>query len=170
MLWAAQVAGSLRRRRAGDSVAEEREWARPGSGHRRLPGAAFVVCGSAVSSCRPKMFRSLLSTPLFVFLVAACGQSPSQACPADDQEQCADAGLSYDGGIGDLLKERCSPCHAPGGVEATRLLTDYGHVSGERMSIVAQLVTCSMPPAGAPALSADEQKQILGWLACGAPR
>ena len=78
--------------------------------------------------------------------------------------------LTYDTGIGTLLSERCSPCHAAGGVEATRLLTDYGHASGQRMSIATQLVSCSMPPPDAPPLSTAERQQVLAWLTCGAPR
>ncbi|MEO8904420.1 MAG: hypothetical protein ABI627_23125 [Polyangiaceae bacterium] len=81
-----------------------------------------------------------------------------------------DSSLSYDGGIGALLTERCSPCHAARGVEAALLLTDYDHVSRRRMSIAFQLAGCAMPPAGSPQLSADERKQILGWLSCGGPR
>jgi hypothetical protein len=38
------------------------------------------------------------------------------------------------------------------------------------MSIATQLVSCSMPPAGAPPLGADERQLILDWLTCGAPR
>ncbi len=95
------------------------------------------------------------------------GSSEKSACPEDVQGACSPAALSYDSGIGALLTERCSPCHAAGGVEATRLLTDYKHVSGQLTGIGTQLVTCSMPPAGAPPLSIDERQQILDWLTCG---
>ena len=83
-------------------------------------------------------------------------------CPAD--------ALTYDTGIGALLDERCSPCHAAGGVEASVPLTDYDHAMREYMSIGSQLVTCSMPPAGSPQLTIDERQQILDWLTCGIPR
>ena len=111
--------------------------------------------------------------PLLACLAVACGSSPPAAavdCPEVHQAGCPAGALTYDTGIGDLLTERCSPCHAVGGIEASRLLTDYGHASGLRMSIAAQLVTCSMPLAGAPPLSNDERQQILDWLTCGAPR
>jgi cytochrome c5 len=111
--------------------------------------------------------------PLLACLAVACGSSaPStpRDCPEYQQAGCPTGALGYDTGIGDVLTERCSPCHAEGGIEATRLLTDYGHASGQRMSIATQLVTCSMPPFGAPPLSNDERKQILDWLTCGAPR
>ena len=117
------------------------------------------------------MMLGKLLTTLLVPLAVACGQSASPAdCPEDRQSSCPASALTYDTGIGALLTERCSPCHAAGGVEGSRLLTDYSHVSGERMSIGTQLVTCSMPPAGSPQLSADERQQILDWLTCGAPR
>ena len=83
---------------------------------------------------------------------------------------CPDGALTYDTGIGALLDERCSPCHAAGGVEASRLLTDYIHAKGLQMSIGSQLVSCSMPPVGSPQLSSDERQQILDWLTCGTPR
>ena len=62
------------------------------------------------------------------------------------------------------------PCHSEAGIERSRLLTDYAHVSGLRMSIGTQLVTCAMPPAGETPLSTEERQQILDWLSCGGPR
>jgi uncharacterized membrane protein len=116
--------------------------------------------------------RFLLFFPVLAASTAfGCGAANEPSCPADDQKACpASSSLSYDDGIGALLTQRCSPCHAAGGVEATVILTDYSHVSGERMSIASQLVTCSMPPAGNPPLSADERKEILDWLSCGGPK
>ncbi len=109
--------------------------------------------------------------PLLGVLLAACGESaPNAACPDDAQMGCPASALSYDSGIGALLTERCSPCHAAGGIESSLLLTDYGHVSGLRMSIGSQVATCSMPLAPAPPLSLEERQQILDWLTCGAPR
>lgn len=131
----------------------------------------FVVCEFPVDFARNlQMPRLSLLFPLLAVFTVACGQSASKDCPADNQEQCVDSTLSYANGIGDLLSQRCSPCHAAGGVEMTILLTDYGHVSGERTSIATQLVTCSMPPAGNPQLTIDERNQILDWLTCGGPK
>jgi len=136
-----------------------------------LPALRFVVCEFPVDFVRdPQMPGKSMLLPLLAILAVACGQSPGQSCPADNQDQCVDTTLSYDNGIGDLLTERCSPCHAAKGVEMTILLTDYGHVSGERGSIATQLVTCSMPPAGNPQLTTAERNQILDWLTCGAPK
>jgi hypothetical protein len=104
-------------------------------------------------------------------LLGACSPKADKTCPTTDQAECLDAGMvSYDSGIGAILNARCTPCHAAGGVEDSIILTDYTHASGERMSIVGQLVTCSMPPDGSPQLSADERTQILTWLSCGAPK
>ncbi len=112
---------------------------------------------------------SLLAPMLLAAL--GCGSSTTgAACQVEDQTDCVDSALGYDDGIGELLEERCSPCHASGGVERTSLLTDYEHVSRQRMSIANQLVTCSMPPAGSPALSGEERERILAWLSCGGPK
>ena len=99
-----------------------------------------------------------------------CGPSAASACPSDEQGACSPSASTYDSGVGMLLTQRCSPCHAAGGVEQARLLTDYPHAFGQRTGVGTQLVTCSMPPAGAPGLSDAERKQILDWLTCGAPR
>jgi mono/diheme cytochrome c family protein len=106
---------------------------------------------------------------LLLLSTFGCGQSPSSACPSDEQGACPATALTYDSGIGALLTQRCSPCHAPRG-DAGRLLTDYPHAFGQRTGIGTQLVSCSMPPAGAPQLSDAERKQILDWLTCGAPQ
>jgi len=119
------------------------------------------------------MPRFSLLAPLY-YLAVACGQSPpprASDCPDVQQAGCPAGALTYDTGIGDLLTARCTPaCHAAGGSEATRPLTDYGHAAGLRISIANQLLSCSMPPAGAPPLSPDERQLILDWLTCGAPR
>lgn len=117
----------------------------------------------------------MLRLPLLGCLLVGCGSgvvaSPSAVCPEDSQTGCPAAALTYDTGIGALLEERCSPCHAPGGVEAASvLLTDYDHARNQRMGIGSQLVTCSMPPPDAPPLSNDERQQILDWLTCDTPR
>lgn len=107
---------------------------------------------------------------LFALTASGCGQSPDASCSVNAANECVDHSLSYDSGIGALLSERCSPCHATGGVEANRLLTDYNHVAGARMSIASQLASCAMPPAGASPLSNGERDEILSWLSCGGPK
>ncbi len=116
-----------------------------------------------------KMPRKLLLS-LFIASAASCAQPAAQdSCPAPAQLDCPADALTFDSGIAELLHSRCSPCHMPGGVEQSRLLSDYAHVSGERMSIASQLVPCSMPPSGSSPLSSSERQQILDWLACGGP-
>ncbi|MEO7034824.1 MAG: hypothetical protein ABI548_13025 [Polyangiaceae bacterium] len=133
------------------------------------PGVVSTL--KAILAYRRESARSRLNLfPLLASFALACSPSPGATCSIDAPNECVDASLSYDGGIGALLTERCSPCHAAGGEEATLLLTDYDHVSRQLMGIGSQLVTCSMPLAGSPQLSADERNQILGWLSCGAPR
>jgi cytochrome c5 len=106
-------------------------------------------------------------------LALACGHAappPRGDCPDVQQAGCPANALTYDTGIGDLLNERCASCHAAGGVEAARPLTDYGDAFGARTGIATQLLGCSMPPAGAPPLSNEERQLILDWLTCRAPR
>jgi hypothetical protein len=110
---------------------------------------------------------------LLACLAVACGHAAPTAvsdCPEARQLGCPAGTLTYDTGIGDLLTARCSPCHAEGGIEGARRLTDYSHAFGSRMSIATQLVSCSMPPSGAPPLTHEERQQVLDWLTCGAPR
>ncbi|HTA88533.1 MAG TPA: hypothetical protein VK745_03125 [Polyangiaceae bacterium] len=104
-------------------------------------------------------------------LALGCAPKADKACPTDAPAECLDAAaLSYNDNIGAIMNARCTPCHATGGVEASIILTDYGHVTGERMTIEAQLLTCAMPPDGSPQLTTDERTQILSWLSCGAPQ
>lgn len=110
--------------------------------------------------------------PLLTGLVAACGQSPSATPPSDCPElqaECPATPPTYAAGIGALIGERCSPCHAPGGIEAESvLLTDYQSARMLTIGIGTQVQGCLMPPAGSPPLSDDERQQILEWLKCGA--
>lgn len=115
-------------------------------------------------------FLLYLLLTLALCAVPACGQSAAKSCPADEQAGCVDPSFGYDAGIGDILNARCRPCHAPGGIEQSILLSDYSHVYRERMTVGSQLVTCTMPPEGSPGLTDSERKQILDWLSCGAPQ
>ena len=112
-----------------------------------------------------KLLLSLLSAGI---AAVACGQpAEHEACPAPPPLGCPSNALTFDTGIGELLHSRCFPCHSADGVERSRQLTDYAHVSREPMSIASQLASCSMPPPGSPPLTSDERRQILDWLACG---
>lgn len=113
---------------------------------RRFPGLCALL---AVVSCGPK----------------------AKDCPSVpdlDQSACSTQTLSYTADIAPIMNDRCMPCHAPGGEESTIPFTTYKQVFSERMSIASQLVGCDMPPDGSPQLTADERKQILDWLSCGA--
>jgi len=124
-----------------------------------------------VKSSNGGSLMKVVLLPLLGMLLAACGNAAAKAdCPDDQQMGCPDSALTYDTGIGDLLTERCSPCHAAGGIEASVLLTDYDHVSRRQMSIASQIITCSMPQAPSPPLSLQERQEILDWLSCGGPR
>ena len=107
---------------------------------------------------------------LSLVIGTACGQAAPEACPATARMSCPPAALTFDSGIATLIQARCLPCHDVGGVAVTPLLTDYTQVFNARRGIGPQLLTCAMPPSGAPPLSAAERQQILDWLACDAPR
>ena len=107
---------------------------------------------------------------LSALAIAACGQDAPEGCPPYPKVTCPEPVLTFDTGIGTLFAQRCSPCHQLGGAAGTRLLTDYEHASKLSASIASQLLTCSMPPAGVPALLEVERQQVLDWLQCKAPR
>jgi len=95
-------------------------------------------------------------------------EATQATCPVQVHTTCPDASLSYAIGIGEALKAACSPCHAPGGIESSVPLMSYSQSKMRTTSIVGQLVTCSMPPAGSPLSLADRQA-IVDWITCGAP-
>jgi hypothetical protein len=68
-----------------------------------------------------------------------------------------------------VIRESCTPCHAPGGQEANRLLTDYANAFANRGPALNQIHACRMPPRDAPPLGAAGRKVLLEWLVCGAP-
>lgn len=121
-----------------------------------------------ISKTWKKRLLSLLTAGI---AAAACGQPVEHdACPVPPQTGCPPGALTFDTGIGDLLHARCFPCHSADGVEQSRQLTDYLHVSNERRSIATQLASCAMPPAGSPQLTSSERQQIFDWLACKGPQ
>jgi uncharacterized membrane protein len=135
-----------------------------------LARARVVSTRTATVANPRKMALNAGRIVLFALAASSCGQPAEASCSVNAANECVDRSLSYDSGIGALLSERCSPCHAAGGVEANRLLTDYNHVAAARMSIASQLASCAMPPARAPSLSNSERDEILSWLSCGGPK
>ena len=120
-----------------------------------------------IAKTSKKLRLSLLAAGI---AAAACGHPVEHdACPLPPEMGCPPEALTFDTGISELLHTRCFPCHSADGVEQSRQLTDYLHVSNERRSILTQLASCSMPPAGSPPLTSSERQQIFDWLACQGP-
>ena len=120
--------------------------------------------------------------PLFVVMLAACGTSSSDpdaaanqippSCTALDASACTTPTPSYANDVAPLLDRACnSTCHAPG--VGPWPLTNYQDVSDWSITIEADILKCSMPPADAGAgngsLSDSERATIVDWIACGAP-
>ena len=70
--------------------------------------------------------------------------------------------------IAPLVSASCATCHAPGGRESSRLLTNYDQVYAQRGAVLSQVNACRMPPRDGPPLSAAGRKALLTWLVCGA--
>lgn len=68
-----------------------------------------------------------------------------------------------------VIQAACTPCHAPGGTESNRLLTDYGDLFRQRSGVLNQVHACKMPPSDGAPLSAAGRQTLQAWLVCGAP-
>jgi hypothetical protein len=91
------------------------------------------------------------------------------SCPNDLPMSCPAPAPSYQTTIAPLVQRRCVPCHGPGGVEAVRPLDSYNAIYAIRGTVLTQLYSCQMPPAGATPPTANERQQLLAWLVCQAP-
>lgn len=102
-------------------------------------------------------------------LAAGCsGGTPAVDCPADLPASCPAGAAGYQATIAPLIAGKCTPCHAPGGQSSHPLLT-WAEVHALRGEVLSQVYACRMPQAGAPALTAAERTELLGWLVCEAP-
>jgi hypothetical protein len=101
-------------------------------------------------------------------IVTGCGGGGS-SCPNDLPSACPANPPSYSNDIAQIISNRCFPCHAPGGVEATTPLTTYQQVFNQRSAVLDQVYHCNMPLAGAPTLTPTQRTDLLTWLVCNAP-
>lgn len=104
---------------------------------------------------------------------ADSGEGPGiQDCPDDVPASCPQSAPTYAKDIAPIMKASCATaqCHAPGGREEKRPLTDYDKVFAQRQGVLLQVNACRMPPRDAPALAlpAESRKALLAWLVCGA--
>ena len=100
---------------------------------------------------------------------SSSSSSSGSLCPEDLPAACPATPPSYAKDIAPAIQQACTPCHAPGGQESSRLLTDYANAFANRGPALNQIHACRMPPRDAPPLSAEHRKLLLDWLVCGAP-
>jgi hypothetical protein len=106
---------------------------------------------------------------------ATCPPTPSLTC------QDPKSPPSYASDVVPILKERCSPCHFPGGIMAADYdFATYTGVVNAQTAIIGQLYACLMPPihgnamygiapGTVPGLTAEQLDTIIDWIECGAP-
>ena len=102
---------------------------------------------------------------------AGCGSSTDGgggSCAASTPSSCPGDAPSYANDVAPIFKSKCETCHAPGGQQASQPLQTYSDVSALSAAMKTRVGDCTMPPADAAALTADEADTILAWLVCGA--
>lgn len=108
-----------------------------------------------------------------VLVDGSIGGPPPANCPNDypPQTDCPGASPSYKTDIAPIIREKCTVCHATGGIEPTPQFGSYAdiHVPPIQSSMLSFIYSCRMPPTCAPQLTAEERKKMLKWFACMAP-
>jgi hypothetical protein len=112
--------------------------------------------------------RSLL---LVVLSLVACDADEPAAgadagtCSVDVPDACAQPSPTFTNDVLPILTARCNSCHvADSGIWP---LDNYQHVVDWQSALVNDLLNCTMPPADAGTLPAEERDTILNWVACG---
>lgn len=123
-------------------------------------GAAFAAFGST-SACTSSSDGATSGTS------GASGTSGT--CPDDLPAACPAVAPSYAKEVAPAIQQACTPCHAPGGEQASRSLVTYAGAFANRSAMLNQVHACRMPPAGAPPISEDGRKLLQTWVVCGAP-
>ena len=107
---------------------------------------------------------------------AACTSSSDGApsgtaagCPDDLPAACPAVAPSYAKDVAPVIQQACTPCHAPGGEQASRSLVTYAGAFANRSAMLNQVHACRMPPANAPPISDTGRKLLQAWVVCGAP-
>jgi hypothetical protein len=91
----------------------------------------------------------------------------ASTCPTDVPETCVQPSPTFTADVLPILNQRCSSCHVPD--SGVWPLDTYTHVADWQASLVYDILNCTMPPADAGTLPANERDTILNWVACGAP-
>ncbi len=125
-----------------------------------------------------------LIVPVLAAIAAACASDPASpapvvdggaaldagGCPSDLPAACPSPPPSYASDVAPIIAARCYPCHAPGGVAASKHeLSSYDRVFAQRSAVLNQVYACAMPPKDAAPPAASERQKLLGWLVCKAP-
>lgn len=100
---------------------------------------------------------------------ASSSGSGGTSCSDDLPAACPAVPPSYAKDVAPVIQQSCTPCHAPGGQQASRPLVTYAGAFSNRSAMLNQVHACRMPPAGSPALPAEGRKVLQEWLVCGAP-
>jgi hypothetical protein len=100
----------------------------------------------------------------------ACRSAPASAPESvSPSVPCTGLAPTYIADVGPVLARRCFPCHHSGGEAAED--HDFSKLEvlrAQRVAVVANVVSHTMPPPGQPALDSAETALLLNWAACGA--
>jgi uncharacterized membrane protein len=102
----------------------------------------------------------------------ACSSPEPRSCPNDLPASCPSPAPTFSADVAPLIQSHCAGCHSADGEEPNPLLITYDSITGPMDStarmVETQLVSCAMPPADQPPLTAEQRRTILGWIICGA--
>ena len=98
----------------------------------------------------------------------AASSSSGNECPDVVPATCPPSPPTYAKDVAPLVLKSCTPCHAPGGTQSSRLLTTYPGLVKESNGALLQVAACRMPPRGFLAMTDEARTALLGWVVCGA--
>jgi hypothetical protein len=102
---------------------------------------------------------------------STCPAPPPEGCPwGDAGDAGSDAGIaSFARDVSPIIQRHCSTCHAIGNDAGLWPLGTFEEVWDWQRLIAADLINCTMPPADAGVVSAEERATLFNWLYCGTP-
>ena len=113
-----------------------------------------------------------LALAFVVTTAAGCGPGnagpPVENCPNDVPATCPSPAPTFAADAQPVFMDHCVKCHAPGGQEPSFPFQTYSQIQSQKITILGQIHTCLMPPAGEVALTSAERQAVLGWIVCGA--
>ncbi len=119
-----------------------------------------------------KAHRSALAglASLGMALGSGCSTPAPPACSATEPNGCPSANApTYSKDIAPIVHATCTACHSPGGPNPVPDLTTYAGLAGDESTAFSQVLSCRMPPEGAPALDDADRQTLLTWFGCGSP-